>query len=1063
MRSAWPSLIAVTRAIVAIAVAATTSRLLPAQEPAVHIDQQGRLRYAQNEHGDRIVDFSHCGYGAGNEDPPQAPVVVVVDPAPGDDRARIQAAIDYVAQQPLRTDGIRGAVRLTSGEFEIGEQLHINASGVVLQGSGADANGCTLRATGERRRALIRLGGIDDRRSVGTSAAIEIVDRYVPVGATSIAVADASSFAVGNHVIITRPSTAAWVEFVSKVGWKAGRYDLRWDRPIKAIEGNAIVFDAPITTAIDKTYGAGRVFKYEWPDRLRNVGVEDVALVSDYRPDQPHDEDHAWYGVLLDNVQDAWVRRTTFRHFSGGAVHVGKNGKSVLIEDCIASNPISEIGGYRRHTFFTLGQMTLFHRCWSERGRHDFAVGHCAPGPNAFVQCYAKDALGESGPIESWASGVLYDNVRIDGNDLQLSNRWNNPPRAGWAAANCVLWQCRAAGAACFRPPGANNWAIGVWATPSGDGAWESVSDFVRPLSLYHAQLAQRRGTAAAERFDPVLGRSVGATNPTYQEASNFAKKSAAPARQLVDLIRDEIDRHGAARRQREPHSNPGVISIKELMRANDERQGVGRGSDAGVRLGRTTIENGWLTCNGKVQTGKLFTPIWWRGTLIPEDAAQFGPNISRFAPAREGDGLTNDLASVARRLAAEGYGGYEHHYGLWYDRRRDDHLMVRRADGAVAPPFYEQPFARTGRGVAWDGLSKFDLEKFNPWYWTRLQRFAAQCQQHGIVLLHHHYFQHNILEAGAHWADCPWRPANNVNATGLPEPPPYVGDKRIFMDQSFYNPNNAGLRKLHRGYIRQCLETLANRSNVIQLTSEEYTGPLEFVEFWIDVAIQWKKEFKNQALIGLSCTKDVQDAILADPARAPHVDVIDIRYWTYDKEMQLVAPKSGMHLAPRQHIRQLKPKESSFASIVNAVAEYRRKFPGKAILYNADQHLRSRRNGWAELMGGGSLAPVALPDPLASEILGMLPTEGPVDPDDGWCLASPDRRWLLYLRDSAETISLDVNGKSGEDFHVRWINSENGEITSEAVVPLEALEQLPVEGRVVWIESRAAVNAGLQ
>ena len=49
-------------------------------------------------------------------------------------------------------------------------------------------------------------------------------------------------------------------------------------------------------------------------------------------------------------------------------------------------------------------------------GRHDFAVGFCAPGPNAFVQCEAVNALDDSGPLDSWASGVLYDNVRIDGN-----------------------------------------------------------------------------------------------------------------------------------------------------------------------------------------------------------------------------------------------------------------------------------------------------------------------------------------------------------------------------------------------------------------------------------------------------------------------------------------------------------------------------------------------------------------------------------------------------------------------------------------------------------------------
>ena len=42
------------------------------------------------------------------------------------------------------------------------------------------------------------------------------------------------------------------------------------------------------------------------------------------------------------------------------------------------------------------------------------------PGPNAFVNCRTRESLADSGPLESWASGVLYDNVRIDGNGLNL-------------------------------------------------------------------------------------------------------------------------------------------------------------------------------------------------------------------------------------------------------------------------------------------------------------------------------------------------------------------------------------------------------------------------------------------------------------------------------------------------------------------------------------------------------------------------------------------------------------------------------------------------------------------
>ena len=115
-----------------------------------------------------------------------------------------------------------------------------------------------------------------------------------------------------------------------------------------------------------------------------------------------------------------------------------------------------------------------------------------------------------------------------------------------------------------------------------------------------------------------------------------------------------------------------------------------------------------------------------------------------------------------------------EHHWGLWYDRRRDDHQMVRRIDGDVWPPFYEQPWARSGRGTAWDGLSKYDLTQFNPWYFARLKQFADLCDRKGLVLVQQMYFQHNVLEAGAHWADFPWRPANCLQETGFPEPPPY-------------------------------------------------------------------------------------------------------------------------------------------------------------------------------------------------------------------------------------------------------------------------------------------------
>src|SRR5699024_9909209 len=103
-----------------------------------------------------------------------------------------------------------------------------------------------------------------------------------------------------------------------------------------------------------------------------------------------------------------------------------------------------------------------------------------------------------------------------------------------------------------------------------------------------------------------------------------------------------------------------------------------------------------------------------------------------------------------------------------------------------------------------------------------------------------------------------------------------------------------------------------------------------------------------NKALIGLSATKDVQDAILSDPTRKDVIDVIDIKYWYYKENGQPYAPKGGMNLAPRQHARKMKTGKESDASVYRAIREYREGFPDKAVIYSTPG---AARFGWAQLM----------------------------------------------------------------------------------------------------------------
>ena len=185
---------------------------------------------------------------------------------------------------------------------------------------------------------------------------------------------------------------------------------------------NRITVDAPITTALERRYGGGTVARVTTGMPMARAGIENLTLESEFDAANPRDEEHSWIAVALDRVEDAWVRGVVARHFAGSAVRVGPRARRVTIEACRSEQPVSEPGGYRRQSFLVEGQQVLVRQCWSEQGMNDFAVGLLAAGPNVFLDSTASRALGPSGSFESWASGVLYERVRIEGAGIRLTN-----------------------------------------------------------------------------------------------------------------------------------------------------------------------------------------------------------------------------------------------------------------------------------------------------------------------------------------------------------------------------------------------------------------------------------------------------------------------------------------------------------------------------------------------------------------------------------------------------------------------------------------------------------------
>ena len=984
------------------------------------------------------MDYSYCGYHRSEKPIPSAKVAVYVQPQSDDCSALIQAAIDYVSQQKAdKQTGLRGAVLLAPGTYALSEPLRIRTSGVVLRGAGRDQT--VLRKTGYDRGALLYIEGT---REVVYKDTLSVAD--VKAGSVSISLtSSASRIRPQSRVVIWRPSTKQWIESLScssfgggaRMGywaWHPGDIDLRWHRQVLSVDGSVLTLDAPVTCSIESRWGGAKVIVCEDRGIIGECGVENLSLESDYNHALPMDENHCWDGVYVADAENCWVRMVNFRHFAGSAVVLQKSAQQITVEDCKSLAPISEVGGFRRRTFLTMGEKTLFQRCYSEHGINDYAVGNTAPGPNAFVQCDSYESLGPSGAISSWAPGILFDIVNIDGNDIVFKNWELEKFGAGWSTANSTMWQSTASGLFCYSPDSLNrNYSRGCWGQVMGNGEYSEMNEHVKPYSLFADQLEKRLGRDVKAQCR-ILERNLNASSsPTIDEAMLMATEALKP-RVTMQMWIDSARFVGDVAQGK---LKPFEYKTMPMRDFNSHQY---------------AIVNGWLTKDQYVLVGGKHQTPWWNGRTTDAAMAKAKYALTRFVPGYEGRGGTDRVDSVVAEMLRSHTLLFSQNYGLWTDRRRDDHERIRRKNGDAWAPFYEQPFARTGISLtappsllasqlAWDGMSKYDLTQLNKWYFWRLQQFAKKTERLGLLLKNQHYFQHNILEAGAHWVDCPWRTANNVNGTPFLEPVNFTGDKRIFTAIQFYDIENPVLRQLHRQYIRQSLDAFKGQPNVIHSIGEEFTGPLHFVQFWLDVVAEWEKE-NGQVLVDLAVNKDVQDAILRDPVRSKVVDIIDIEQWFYHDKGEY-APPGGVNMAQRQYMRKIRTGGARFADVYRAVSEYRSQYPDKAVIYAAQKHPEMC---WASLMAGGSCAAIPVKDTaFLYELSQMTPaTAGP-----GVYLLKGPAGCLVYVESG--TYKADARDA---DYILYTIDAKSGAITQKGTVsgPTEIAEK-----GIYWLKKK--------
>ncbi len=266
------------------------------------LGDDGKLVYkAYSDQGDRVLDWSTCGYNRSEVPIPDVKVVATLSPPEGaakpngnmkypmgpDSRELIQSAIDQVAAQPAGVDGFKGAVLLKKGTYYIDGSLSVGP-GVVLRGEGDGEDGTVLiMKSASNKDVALRLEGAGGIEAAENPDAARIVDPYVPTGTLQLNLEHTDQFKVGDFVHVKKTVNEQWIEDLGmgerlrhirggkegafKKPWKPEAYQFRILRQITAVDSNTITLDVMLPQSFDEKQSAdsGHPSRSGW--RIQNM------------------------------------------------------------------------------------------------------------------------------------------------------------------------------------------------------------------------------------------------------------------------------------------------------------------------------------------------------------------------------------------------------------------------------------------------------------------------------------------------------------------------------------------------------------------------------------------------------------------------------------------------------------------------------------------------------------------------------------------------------------------------------------------------------------------------
>ena len=497
------------------------------QSSIVYFDANGKLGYALDAEQNRVIDFSAAGYKNSNEQIPNINnIIATILPSTGDRTTEINAAIQSALTIAPNANGFRGVILLKAGNYEIQGTLKMNVSGVVLRGEGSGLDGTVITATGNTpdKRTVINVGGGTNVawKKLGTLST-NITTAFVKVGSFTFNVDSTAGFAVGDAIIVYHPSTTSWLTAIDNGGvdtaapWTAGTKDIQMNKIITAINGNSITIESPVTNHLDVLLSQSYIYKVNKATTKSLIGVENLRIDIQNWTNELIDEDHAWQGITMFDIEDSWVRNVVALHFGQSGFKSG-TATRVTFDNCQALVPVASLNGSKRDNFQAdkFSSNILFKNCLATKARHAFEVSGTSSATGiVFTRCTSIDATNPSEGHFHWSTGILFDCFRDYGNQtdivLGLYNRGSYGTNHGWAAAHSVAWNCDLRRTTipngdliCQKPPTAQNFVIGGfgrinYAAPFPQYPFGYVEGFnnstatLNPESLFDAQLSERQ------------------------------------------------------------------------------------------------------------------------------------------------------------------------------------------------------------------------------------------------------------------------------------------------------------------------------------------------------------------------------------------------------------------------------------------------------------------------------------------------------------------------------------------------------------------------------------------